>query len=397
MGRLEKNHGIQPKAKDRKRDGAREEVLGKKAMKAKKNAEPEGKGNGKKGKKEEKPKKPLNRILLILLMLFILVGGGSLAYQFLNSGLISSVVPFVPMNHKFNDGEVTILMVGSDARNLKEPSRSDTILVGRFNFKEGWLRMISIPRDSLVPIPGYADNKINSAYALGGIDLTQKTIEKLYGITIDRSIEINFFTFQSMVDKLGGVEIIWEEEKPLIDSEWGLYIYPGSNILKGEVALNFVRYRHTAIADLGRISRQQLFIKSLAHDIKNKANVFEQADIISGMFSELKTDLSLNELFYMFNAYKNLDDFRITTWMSAGETKTIDGGSYVIPDTNIKKLSQGFLDGSLVVAADDEGGVFPELITLEEKAEIDRKAAEKAAEANTTAAKAAAAAKMVKK
>ena len=377
MGRAERNHGI-GKSGDKRQAPKMDEVLGKQARKAKGSRKKESSSKEGRRKKTVRKAGPLTKVLAALLILGILAGGGSLAWQFLHSGFGGGLISFGKSSQEFDDGEVTILMLGSDERELEEASRADTIMVGRFNFKEGWVRIISIPRDTRVKIPGYKDNKINAAYALGGEPLLEETIEGFYDIEIDRYMAINFFTFQEAVEKLGGVTVVMD--KPLKDKDWGLDLQAGPNLLTGEVALNFVRFRGTPTADLGRIGRQQLFIKALASDIKNKANVFEQADIISGMFSELSTNLSLNELFYMFNSYKKLDDFHISTWMSAGKTDMIDGVSYVIPTSGIAKDAQGFLNGELVVLADEEGGIFPELVSLKEKAEADREAAEKAAE-----------------
>jgi polyisoprenyl-teichoic acid--peptidoglycan teichoic acid transferase len=79
--------------------------------------------------------------------------------------------------------------------------------------------MISIPRDTSVKIPGKTANKINAAFAFGGVELTKETVEDFYNIKIDRTMVVNFETFTDAVDKLGGVDIIWEDEKPLISEE----------------------------------------------------------------------------------------------------------------------------------------------------------------------------------
>ena len=273
MGRAERNHGI-GKSGDKRQAPKMDEVLGKQARKAKGSRKKESSSKEGRRKKTVRKAGPLTKVLAALLILGILAGGGSLAWQFLHSGFGGGLISFGKSSQEFDDGEVTILMLGSDERELEEASRADTIMVGRFNFKEGWVRIISIPRDTRVKIPGYKDNKINAAYALGGEPLLEETIEGFYDIEIDRYMAINFFTFQEAVEKLGGVTVVMD--KPLKDKDWGLDLQAGPNLLTGEVALNFVRFRGTPTADLGRIGRQQLFIKALASDIKNKANVFNR-------------------------------------------------------------------------------------------------------------------------
>lgn len=378
MGRVDKLH----KGKTNKAKGidnsSMEEVLGKKALKVKNNK------NNKNGNKKPKNKKgPLNKILATIAIFLVLLTGGYLAFHYIISGSISNAIPFVPKTVEFGDGEVTILILGTDGREEVDGDRSDTIIVCRLNLEEGYARMISIPRDTSVKIPGKSVNKINAAFAFGGVELTKKTVEDFYNMKIDRTMVINFETFTDAVDKLGGVDIIWEEE-PLIRPEWGVNIVPGVNKLTSVAALDFVRFRDTPTADLGRIGRQQLFLKSLGRDIKNKANFIQQLDIINSIYKGIETDLTLSEMMYIFNSYKEFDNFNMTTWMSAGTVGNIEGiGSVVIPEKNIIKLAHGFLDGELVVSHKDEGGIFPELITVEEKAIADQKEAKKVAEENS--------------
>ncbi len=382
MGRVDKLHKNKATNAKRADNSSMEEILGKKALKVKKNKPDNNKVNI--GKKKAKKKKgPLNRILATIAILLVLVSGGYIAYHYIVSGSVSNAIPFAPKSKEFNDGEVTILMLGTDGNPEVEGERSDTIIVCRLNLEEGYARMISIPRDTRVKIPGKGTNKINAAFAYGGVDLAKETIEDFYDIVIDRTMLVNFETFTDAVDKLGGIEIIWEDEKPLVNEEYGLDIRQGVNKLDSVLALNFVRFRGTPTADLGRIGRQQLFLKSLGRDIKNKANFIQQLDIINSIYKGIETDLSLREMMYIFNSYKEFDNFKMTTWMSAGNPEYVDGVSYVLPDDDIEKLAQGFLDGELVVSSGDEGGLFPELITVEEKAIADQEEAKSVAEENS--------------
>lgn len=381
MGRVDKFH--KSKGTDNKRadSSSMEEILGKKALKV--NKKKSDNVNIKK-KKAKKKKETLNRILATLAIFLVLFAGGYVAFQYITTGSISNEIPFVTRSKEFSDGEVTLLILGTDGRDEVDGDRSDTIIVCRLNLEEGYARMISIPRDTRVKIPGKNTNKINAAFSFGGVDLAKETVEDFYDIVIDRTMIINFETFTDAVDKLGGIEIIWEDENPLISEESGLSIKQGVNKLDSGSALNFVRFRDTPTADLGRIGRQQLFLKSLGRDIKNKANFIQQLDIINSIYKGIETDLSLSEMMYIFNSYKEFDNFKMTTWMSAGEVGNIEGlGSVVIPEKNIAKLAQGFLDGELVVSNKDEGVIFPELITLEEKAIADQEEAKKVAEKNS--------------
>ncbi len=382
MGRVEKRHSSKDKASKK----ASKEILGSSKIEQKKRNDQEAaKKSGKKGKKKKQKNsmKLINKILIILVLLFVAVIGSSLAYQFLTRGYISNIIPVAGEEQAlFNNGEVNILMLGADARPGEDASRSDTILVAHVDFNEGTARVVSIPRDTVVNIPGNGKAKINAAYAYGGLELTKETIEEFYGIKIDKTIEINFDSFSDTVNMLGGVEIIMEE--PLYDEDWQLDLKAGSNTLDGETALRFVRFRGTPTGDFGRMGRQQLFLKSLAHDIKTKANIFEQTPILTNLLKDIKTDISLNELLYMFSAYKKIDDFKIDTWTSIGNVDFMDDlGSVIIPIAGVDKMVQGFLAGDLVVDDPHVEGILPELITITEKAQLDRDEAEKQAELNS--------------
>lgn len=375
MGRVDKLHKVKTNKAKGIDNSSMEEILGKKALKVKNKKNVNKKSKNKKG--------PLNKILATIAIILFLFTGGYLAFHYIISGSFSNAIPFAPKTIEFGDGEVTILILGTDGRDEVDGDRSDTIIVCRLNLEEGYARMISIPRDTRVKIPGKNTNKINAAFAFGGVELTKETVEDFYNIKIDRTMIINFETFTDAVDKLGGVDIIWEDEKPLSSPEYGMNIVKGVNKLDSATALTFVRFRDTPTADLGRIGRQQLFLKSLARDIKNKANFIQQLDIINNIYKGIETDLTLSEMMYIFNSYKELDNFNMTTWMSAGNPEYVDGISYVLPDKNIIKLAHGFLDGELVVSHEDEGGIFPELVTVEEKAIADQEEAKKVADRNS--------------
>lgn len=338
----------------------------------------------KKRKKEKKPMKLINKVLLILVLVILVTVGGSLVHQLLSKDYISSFIPVVGQNKElFNDGEVNILIVGSDARDEEgvEGERSDTLILGHFDFKEGTAKLISIPRDLYVPIPGYGSTKINAAYAYGGLDLTKETIENLFEVEIDRTVQIGFDSFPAIVDTLGGVEIIMEEE--LYDDPWKLDLKVGSNILDGQTALRFVRFRGTPTADLGRMQRQQQFLMALGSAVKNSESIFEQTSVVTSLLGSLDTDININEVLYMFNSYKNIDNFTIDTWTALGYEDMIDEASVIVPDDDLAELANGFLNGDLVVDANHEEDVLPPLVSVEEKAIIDRENAEKEAKINS--------------
>ncbi|MBQ5860328.1 MAG: LCP family protein, partial [Selenomonadales bacterium] len=158
---------------------------------------------------------------------------------------------------------VNVLVLGVDIRE-GDIGRSDTIFVMSLNREKNVATMLSIPRDSYVPIPGRGWDKINHAYAYGKGKLTRRTVENLLNIEIDYLVEVDRKGVEKMIDAIGGVEIDVEKrmyyEDPW-DDDGGLVIdlEPGLQTLDGEEAVQYVRYRDKE-GDIGRARRQQKFL-----------------------------------------------------------------------------------------------------------------------------------------
>lgn len=153
------------------------------------------------------------------------------------------------------------LATGGDTGN----GRTDTILlvhVPAFGSSTP-TTMVSIPRDSYVPIPGYGRDKINAAFAMGGAPLLAQTVEQATGLRLDHYAEIGFSGFAVLVDGLGGVEVC--PTAPIDDPLAGINLPAGCQKLDGRDALGYVRSRATPRADLDRMVDQRRFMSALLH------------------------------------------------------------------------------------------------------------------------------------
>ncbi|WP_244184970.1 LCP family protein, partial [Mycobacterium scrofulaceum] len=171
------------------------------------------------------------------------------------------------------------LLVGSDSRqglsaeqqeNLATggdigSSRTDTILLVHLPelWSGGRVTMVSIPRDSYVPIPGHGRDKINAAFAMGGATLLAQTVELATGLRLAHYAEIGFGGFAGVVDALGGVTVC--PATPLDDPLAGIDLPAGCQKLDGRNALGYVRTRDTPRADLDRMANQRQFVAALLH------------------------------------------------------------------------------------------------------------------------------------
>ena len=123
--------------------------------------------------------------------------------------------------------------------------------------------MVSIPRDSYVPIPGHGKDKINAAFAMGGATLLTQTVEQATGLRMDHYAEIGFGGFPALVDTLGGVTVCPNE--PINDPLAGINVAAGCQKMDGRTALGYVRSRATPRADLDRMVNQRQFMSALLH------------------------------------------------------------------------------------------------------------------------------------
>lgn len=121
--------------------------------------------------------------------------------------------------------------------------------------------MVSIPRDSFVPIPGHGKDKINSAFGIGGAALLTQTVEQATGLRLDHYAEIGFSGFAALVDALGGITVC--PTAPIGDPLAGIDLPAGCQKLNGRSALGYVRTRDTPRADLDRMVNQRQFISAL--------------------------------------------------------------------------------------------------------------------------------------
>lgn len=123
--------------------------------------------------------------------------------------------------------------------------------------------MVSIPRDSYVPIPGHGKDKINAAFAMGGAQLLVQTVEQATGLRLNHYAEIGFGGFAELVDTLGGVTVC--PKAPFNDPLAGIDLPAGCQTLTGRNALGYVRSRDTPRADLDRMINQRRFVTALLH------------------------------------------------------------------------------------------------------------------------------------
>ena len=150
--------------------------------------------------------------------------------------------------------------------------RTDSIILVHVPTGAGKPALISLPRDSYVPIPGHGHNKINASFAMGGPKLLVQTIEQVTGVRIDGYVEIGFGGFASVVDSVGGVDIC--VPRNMKDAYAGINLKAGCQTLDGRNALGYVRARYSdPLGDIGRVARQRQFLSAIMHKALSPSTV----------------------------------------------------------------------------------------------------------------------------
>ncbi|MEU0939322.1 MULTISPECIES: LCP family protein [unclassified Embleya] len=260
-------------------------------------------------------------------------------------GKIQRIQPFKGLDNRPDTGsgsDLNFLIVGSDNRagiskdtlqRLHAGGEScdctDTVMIVHLNGKRDRATITSLPRDSYVEFPAHKDKttgeqrgpsrgKINAAYTLGGPPLTVATVEKATGIRIDHYIEVNFVSFVSVVDTLGGIEMC--TPKPLRDPKSGLDLPAGTSKLDGVKALQFVRARYIAsdpTGDIGRTQRQQKFMTQVlakATSSGTLTNPIKLKNVLDAVLGSIKVDegMSPQSFLDLGSKLRNLSNSGVT-------------------------------------------------------------------------------------
>lgn len=166
----------------------------------------------------------------------------------------------------------TYLLVGSDSREgltaaqrrtlgtgSAQGRRTDTVILVHVPSGSGKAALVSVPRDSFLPIPGHGEDKVNAAFAIGGPQLLTATLEQASGLRIDGYAEIGFGGFASVVDSIGGVHLCLP--RAIKDDKAHIDLKKGCQTLDGATSLGYVRARYSdPKGDIGRAQRQRQFL-----------------------------------------------------------------------------------------------------------------------------------------
>ena len=281
------------------------------------------------------------RIIVIVLSSVIFIGGAGAGgiFLYINSAnrtinsITTSKVENILTPIESPREPITILVLGRDSRDAENDyGRADTIMLFYLDPEEGTGSLLSIPRDTLVEIPGHGADKINAAYAYGGEELMIKTVSSFLDAEINHYVTLDFEGFVQLIDALGGVDITID--RPLVDPKSGANFSAGSHHLTGEQALSYTRSRATELGDIGRIQRQQNLFRELLIQKLNVRYLSSVPYYFNILVENTRTDLDILTILKYSKAALSFNSENFETAIIPSRSDWIENGtiSVQIPD-----------------------------------------------------------------
>jgi LCP family protein required for cell wall assembly len=250
---------------------------------------------------------------LVALLLFVVgfVGRGVVSGGLVAGGAIAGNPRF---SHNPNadrtPASFTVLLLGIDNRARQVSiERTDTIMVVHVNTRTGRVSLMSVPRDTMVDVVGHGVQKINSVAEFeGGPMATVDAVNRLLGTNIQYWVLTNFSGFQSVIDALGCVNIDVPTVMNYNASDVHIHLEPGVQCLNGTQALDFVRWRETALGDIARTKDQQMLIKAVAHRLLTPGGLARLPLVLPAMGRAVQTNLPGRDILTLIRIAHTMGD-----------------------------------------------------------------------------------------
>ena len=291
----------------------------------------------------KRKKKRVWKWVIGILLALLLVNGAILA-KFYFDAKHSVESTYTPVKHKTGRDNAanlkkgqpfSVLLLGTDTGELgrtEKNGRSDTIMVATVTPKKTTL--LSIPRDTLVTIPGHeGNNKINAAYSFGGMTGALNTLQSYLDIPLDHYVEVNMKGLEQLSEAIGPVEVNNDLD----------FTQSGNHFPKGKVSIDhnnilaFSRMRHEdPRGDYGRQLRQRQVVTAMVKKIASVGSITKYQSILNAISSNMKTDISFDQMKEVYSNYKGATN--VSQVQLKGQGQMIDGGSYeVVSDSTLNK------------------------------------------------------------
>ena len=294
-------------------------------------------------------------LIVVLVLVIIWSIAGYLSFRHgvdkANARLQSSVPPVLTkQNGMLLSHPTTMLLLGRDHQNNDRRvglNNSDSIMILRTDPSRHRLVYLSIPRDLRVPIPGYGEDRINSAFPRGGAALAIRTIENLTGLEVNHVMIVDFSSFKSLIDNIGGVDI--NVPAPILSNKFdcpysasrcahwqGYRFHKGTQHMNGQRALIYSRIRENQLnpadSDITRGLRQQAVMRAVMAKLLSFGTVFKLPFDGDSLLKPLTTDLSAWQFIQLGWVLKRAGQSNALHCRLGGTATSIGGASVIVGD-----------------------------------------------------------------
>ncbi|MED3973212.1 LytR family transcriptional regulator [Priestia megaterium] len=298
-------------------------------------------------RKKRKPKKKRAFKIIMGIILVLILGVGAYAYSIWHSVEKTFTQTHEPLKRDVsekrsekvsfsNQDPISILLLGVDQR-AGDRGRSDSLILMTVNPKDQSMKMVSIPRDTRTEIVGKGTNdKINHAYAFGGVDMAVNTVESFLNIPVDYYVQVNMESFKDIVNAVGGVTV----NNDLNFNYDGYNFQKGKLTLNGDEALAYSRMRkEDPRGDFGRQMRQRQIIEGVIEEGASVQSLANYGTILDTIGTNVRTNLTFDDMKQIQSNYKearhNVEQLQVD-----GKGETINGVYYyAVSDSTRQELS----------------------------------------------------------
>ncbi len=244
----------------------------------------------------------------------------------------------------FGQLKLNLLILGYQS----DEATTDTIILAHLDVARRTATLVSIPRDTWVTVGAQGPMKINAAYAYGGAHTTAKVVGKLLGdIPIDAIVALQPEGAAEIVEAMGGLDVNVAQSMAYDDNNGDLHIHlkAGQQHLTGAQVAGYIRFRHDATSDFGRVKRQQQVLKLMMDQLSEPQNWVKLPHILDLARKDVKTTLTNRQLASLLTIYRNVPDYNMRSFTLPSKAGWVGDASVVFADQRWAKLIGTLLFG----------------------------------------------------
>jgi LCP family protein required for cell wall assembly len=250
---------------------------------------------------------------------------------------VDQKVATVSADHAFHRTKLNVLLLGYQ----DDEETTDTIILAHLDVDRRTATLVSIPRDTWVSVPGEGDEKINAAFSNGGAKMTAEVVSKLLGgIPIDATIALQPEGAAQIVDAMGGLNVDVDENMNYDDNYGRLHIHlkKGEQYLTGSQVVGYMRFRHDAESDFGRVRRQRHVLKLMLDQLSQPQNWAKLPRLLQFARKDVQSTLNDDQLLALLNIYRDVPGDDIRSFTLPSKPGWVGEASVVFADQRWAKL-----------------------------------------------------------